>query len=49
MVVCLECEKLKEEILIYYINKVYMVNGFYGMEIVVENYYGKYLFEFDLL
>jgi penicillin-binding protein 1A len=31
MAVRLEREKSKEEILTYYINKVYMANGFYGM------------------
>lgn len=44
----LEKEKSKEEILTYYINKVYMANGFYGMETAAENYYGKPLSELTL-
>ncbi len=48
MAVRLEREKSKEEILTYYINKVYMANGFYGMETAAENYYGKHLSELDL-
>lgn len=44
----LEKEKSKEEILTYYINKVYMANGFYGMETAAQNYYGKPLSELNL-
>ncbi|WP_192573469.1 transglycosylase domain-containing protein, partial [Streptococcus pneumoniae] len=31
----------KQEILTYYINKVYMSNGNYGMQTAAQNYYGK--------
>lgn len=44
----LEKKKSKEEILTYYINKVYMANGLYGMETAAENYYGKSLNELSL-
>lgn len=44
----LEREKSKEEILTYYINKVYMANGFYGMETAAQNYFGKPLAELTL-
>ncbi|MBO0439436.1 PBP1A family penicillin-binding protein [Candidatus Enterococcus ikei] len=44
----LEKEKSKEEILTYYINKVYMANGLYGMETAAQNYYGKPLAELSL-
>jgi penicillin-binding protein 1A len=48
LAVQLEREKSKEEILTYYINKVYMANGLYGMETAAENYYGKPLAELSL-
>lgn len=44
----LEKEKSKEEILTYYINKVYMANGLYGMETAAQAYYGKPLAELSL-
>ncbi|MCA5012536.1 MULTISPECIES: PBP1A family penicillin-binding protein [unclassified Enterococcus] len=44
----LEKEKSKEEILTYYINKVYMANGLYGMETAAQTYYGKTLSELSL-
>ncbi|MGX7243209.1 PBP1A family penicillin-binding protein [Enterococcus quebecensis] len=44
----LEKEKSKEEILTYYINKVYMANGLYGMETAAQTYYGKPLSELSL-
>ncbi|CIT88024.1 penicillin-binding protein PBP1A [Streptococcus pneumoniae] len=37
----LEQKATKQEILTYYINKVYMSNGNYGMQIAAQNYYGK--------
>lgn len=40
MAVQLEQEKSKQEILTYYINKVYMSNGVYGMETASEIFYG---------
>ena len=39
----LEQKATKQEILTYYINKVYMSNGNYGMQTAAENYYGKEL------
>lgn len=39
----LEKKYSKQEILTYYINKVYMANGVYGMETAAETYYGKEL------
>ena len=39
----LEQKATKQEILTYYINKVYMSNGNYGMQTAAQNYYGKYL------
>lgn len=37
----LERTATKQEILTYYVNKVYMSNGNYGMQTAAENYYGK--------
>ena len=37
----LEQKATKQEILTYYINKVYMSNGNYGMQTAAQNYYGK--------
>lgn len=37
----LEQKATKQEILTYYINKVYMSNGNYGMQTTAQNYYGK--------
>ena len=37
----LERTATKQEILTYYINKVYMSNGNYGMQTAAKNYYGK--------
>jgi penicillin-binding protein, 1A family len=39
----LERTATKQEILTYYINKVYMSNGNYGMQTAAKNYYGKVL------
>ena len=44
----LERKKSKQEILTYYINKVYMANGLYGMETASEAYYGKSLDKLSL-
>ncbi|MGC0309448.1 penicillin-binding protein PBP1A [Streptococcus pneumoniae] len=37
----LEQKATKQEILTYYINKVYMSNGNYGMQTAAQNYYGN--------
>ncbi|HGK2451509.1 TPA: penicillin-binding protein PBP1A [Streptococcus pneumoniae] len=37
----LEQKATKQEILTYYINKVYISNGNYGMQTAAQNYYGK--------
>lgn len=37
----LEQKATKQEILTYYINKVFMSNGNYGMQTAAQNYYGK--------
>lgn len=39
----LEQKATKQEILTYYINKVYMSNGNYGMQTAAQNYYDKNL------
>lgn len=44
----LERENSKSEILTYYINKVYMANGVYGMETASQTYFGKPLAELNL-
>lgn len=44
----LEKEKSKQDILTYYINKVYMANGIYGMETAAKTYYGKPLNELTI-
>lgn len=48
MAVRLEQMKSKQEILTYYINKVYMSNGVYGMQTAAMKFYGKPLAELDL-
>ncbi|WP_206857394.1 PBP1A family penicillin-binding protein [Candidatus Enterococcus mangumiae] len=48
MAVRLEQTKSKQEILTYYVNKVYMSNGLYGMETAAQSYFGKSLGELDL-
>lgn len=48
MAVQLEKEKSKQEILTYYINKVYMSNGLYGMQTASKAFYGKALDELNL-
>lgn len=48
MAVKLEQEKSKQEILTYYINKVYMSNGVYGMKTAAEKFYGKPLDQLTL-
>lgn len=48
MAVRLEQTKSKQEILTYYINKVYMSNGVYGMQTAAMKFYGKPLAELDL-
>ncbi len=44
----LEQEKTKSEILTYYINKVYMSNGTYGMKTAANTFYGKELKDLSL-
>lgn len=44
----LEQTKTKQEILTYYVNKVYMSNGTYGMKTAAETFYGKELKELSL-
>ena len=41
LAVQLEQKATKQEILTYYINKVYMSNGNYGMQTASQSYYGK--------
>ncbi|MBE8847659.1 PBP1A family penicillin-binding protein [Enterococcus durans] len=48
MAVRLEQKKSKQEILTYYVNKVYMSNGLYGMETASEIYFGKKLGDLSL-
>ncbi|WP_291292250.1 PBP1A family penicillin-binding protein [Enterococcus sp.] len=48
MAVRLEQTKSKQEILTYYINKVYMSNGVYGMQTAAMKFYGKTLDQLDL-
>ncbi|URZ86697.1 PBP1A family penicillin-binding protein [Floricoccus penangensis] len=44
----LERKASKEEILTFYINKVYMANGYYGMRTAAKAYYGKELKDLSL-
>lgn len=44
----LERKATKQEILTYYINKVYMSNGNYGMQTAAQSYYGKDLKDLSL-
>ncbi|MGX4686543.1 PBP1A family penicillin-binding protein [Vagococcus sp. JNUCC 83] len=44
----LERKKSKDEILTYYINRVYMANGVYGMQTAAETYFGKNLGDLSL-
>ncbi len=48
LAVQLEQKATKQEILTYYMNKVYMSNGNYGMQTAAQNYYGKDLRELSL-
>ena len=48
LAVQLEQKATKQEILTYYINKVYMSNGNYGMQTSAQNYYGKDLKDLSL-
>ena len=48
LAVQLEQKTTKQEILTYYVNKVYMSNGNYGMQTAAQNYYGKDLRELSL-
>lgn len=48
LAVQLEQKATKQEILTYYVNKVYMSNGNYGMQTAAENYYGKDLKDLSL-
>ncbi|HEV0841044.1 TPA: penicillin-binding protein PBP1A [Streptococcus pneumoniae] len=48
LAVQLEQKNTKQEILTYYVNKVYMSNGNYGMQTAAQNYYGKDLRELSL-
>ncbi|MDR0298541.1 MAG: transglycosylase domain-containing protein [Streptococcaceae bacterium] len=44
----LEKKLSKEEILTLYLNKVYMSNGYYGVQTAAENFYGKPLSQLTL-
>lgn len=44
----LEQSKTKQEILTYYVNKVYMSNGTYGMKTAAEEFFGKELKDLSL-
>ena len=44
----LERKATKQEILTYYVNKVYMSNGNYGMQTASQSYYGKDLKDLTL-
>ncbi|MEG0284610.1 MAG: PBP1A family penicillin-binding protein [Vagococcus sp.] len=44
----LEKKKSKDEILTYYINRVFMSNGVYGMKTAAETFYGKDLNDLSL-
>ncbi|KXT86125.1 penicillin-binding protein PBP1A [Streptococcus panodentis] len=44
----LERKATKQEILTYYVNKVYMSNGNYGMQTAAQSYYGKDLKDLTL-
>lgn len=44
----LERRNTKQEILTYYINKVFMANGNYGMKTAAKSYYGKELKDLSL-
>lgn len=48
LAVKLERQKSKQEILTYYVNKVYMSNGLYGMQTAAQSFYGKPLNELSL-
>ena len=48
LAVQLEQKATKQEILTYYINKVYMSNGNYGMQTAAQNYYGNDLKDLSL-
>ena len=48
LAVQLEQKATKQEILTYYINKVYMSNGNHGMQTAAQNYYGKDLKDLSL-
>lgn len=48
LAVQLEQKTTKQEILTYYVNKVYMSNGNYGMQTAAQNYYGKDLKDLSL-
>ena len=48
LAVQLEQKATKQEILTFYINKVYMSNGNYGMQTAAQNYYGKDLKDLSL-
>ena len=48
MAIKLERMKSKQEILTYYINKVYMSNGIYGMQTAAKAFYGKPLDQLSL-
>lgn len=44
----LEKDKTKQEIMTYYVNKVFMANGNYGMKTAAHSYYGKELKDLTL-
>ena len=48
LAVQLERKATKQEIITYYVNKVYMSNGNYGMQTAAQSYYGKDLKDLSL-
>ncbi|MGT2929306.1 penicillin-binding protein PBP1A [Streptococcus dentasini] len=44
----LEKKYSKEEIMTFYVNKVYMGNGYYGMQTAAQGYYGKTLTDLSI-
>ena len=48
LAVQLERKATKQEIITYYVNKVYMSNGNYGMQTAAKSYYGKDLKDLSL-
>lgn len=48
MAIKMDKQYSKDQILTFYINKVFMGNGIYGMQTAAEYYYGKHLSELSL-